>query len=116
MLRIVKRLAAIVSCLLLLGPLFAARGLQTCAARPVHVCKCCAGMDGGNMACCAKKSDSPAPIPARVVSPDQLLIPAAALAWSWLPSQHAGQKFSRADSSPRPDKVPIFQRNRAILI
>jgi hypothetical protein len=116
-LKAVKRLLAILCCLLFAPQLFAVQTLPQCATQPPFACACahCNGMCG--MKCCVAKSDSKSPVtPARIVSQNQLLVLATALTWSWLPIETSRPGLSSADSSPNSNAVPIFQRNCAILI
>jgi hypothetical protein len=115
----VKRLLAILSCLLFVGQMFAAQTMPNCAAQTVHTCACCCGGTCG-MKCCAAKSDSNSPLPATPApanSQNQFFIFAlATLALPSTPLDPTRQNFSSATQFLAPDAVPIFQRNCAILI
>jgi hypothetical protein len=116
-LKAVKRLFAILCCLLFAAQLFAVQTPPQCATQASHARACahCNGMCG--MKCCAAKSNSKPPVtPDRAFSQNQSLILATALTWSWLPTETSRPNLSSTDLSSNPNAVPIFQRNCAILI
>jgi hypothetical protein len=113
-----KRLLAALSCMLLLGQMFAAESSLTCAAPTARACACCCR--NMKMKCCATESGSrsqlPA-IPARASAQNQLPI-LALTAWAFTSTQLESlqHNLSSTDLSSAASAVPIFQRDCAILI
>lgn len=112
----VKRLLAILSCLLFAGQAIAVQPLPSCTAQTVRACACCCG--NVKMNCCAAKPTSRLPAtPARTISQNQFLIlTLTAMAFTPTPFESARHNFSSADFPSTASAVPIFQRDCAILI